>query len=81
MEWREARGEAEAELAFLNHTGCIIDAIMTDSCDALIFGARTAIKNFSAKLSGNKNNFALNLAEKTTTSLPPPHYGIHSRRR
>lgn len=37
-----ARREAEAELAFLNHAGCI-DAIMTDDCDALIFGARTVI--------------------------------------
>jgi Holliday junction resolvase YEN1 len=32
MEWREAPGEAEAELACLNQEG-LIDAIITDDCD------------------------------------------------
>ncbi|KDR75394.1 hypothetical protein GALMADRAFT_249443 [Galerina marginata CBS 339.88] len=63
MEWREARGEAEAELAYLNQLGHI-DAILTDDCDALLFGARTIIKNISSKLSGNKGNLAKNSAEK-----------------
>ena len=43
IEWREAKGEAEAELAFLNSVG-IIDAIMTDDVDAFLFGATTIIR-------------------------------------
>jgi len=39
----QAPGEAEAELASLNALG-LVDAIMTDDCDAFIFGARTLIK-------------------------------------
>ena len=39
----QARGEAEAELAYLNAQG-IIDAIITDDVDALVFGARVLIK-------------------------------------
>ena len=39
----QARGEAEAELAYLNARG-IIDAIITDDVDALVFGARTLIR-------------------------------------
>ncbi|KAI1784256.1 hypothetical protein LXA43DRAFT_976766 [Ganoderma leucocontextum] len=50
---REARGEAEAELAFLNQVGAI-DAVVTDDIDCLIFGARMILKNFSLNLSGNK---------------------------
>ncbi|KAH9485284.1 Flap endonuclease GEN-like protein 1 [Psilocybe cubensis] len=63
MEWCEARGEAEAELAYLNDRGHI-DAVMTDDCDAFLFGARTIIKNISSRLSGNKNNLAKNSKDK-----------------
>lgn len=63
IEWREARGEAEAELAYLNQKD-YIDAIMSDDCDVFIFGACTVIKNMSVKLSGNRNNPALNLENK-----------------
>lgn len=59
MEWRMALEEAGAELAHLNRTG-IIDAVMTDDVDALIFGALRVIKNRSPGLSGNKSNPALN---------------------
>ncbi|KAG5352229.1 hypothetical protein C0989_003235 [Termitomyces sp. Mn162] len=38
-----ALGEAEAELAYLNSKG-YIDAILTDDCDAFVFGGRTIIK-------------------------------------
>ncbi|EKM54091.1 uncharacterized protein PHACADRAFT_185071 [Phanerochaete carnosa HHB-10118-sp] len=55
MEWRMARGEAEAELAYLNAQG-IIDAIITDDVDTLVFGARTVIRNSSITLAGNRNN-------------------------
>ena len=43
--WRlllQAPGEAEAELAQLNKLG-IIDAVLTDDGDALVFGAETVI--------------------------------------
>ena len=43
MHWREAEGEAEAELAFLNRAGAI-DAVMTDDVDCFLFGAVTVIK-------------------------------------
>ncbi|KAI9059099.1 hypothetical protein FKP32DRAFT_1634581 [Trametes sanguinea] len=59
MDWREAKGEAEAQLAWLNQQG-IIDAIISDDVDTLIFGARMVLKNVSTKLTGNKSNPALN---------------------
>ncbi|KAH7915223.1 hypothetical protein BJ138DRAFT_1055368 [Hygrophoropsis aurantiaca] len=65
MEWREAFGEAEAELAHLNRFG-IIDAIMTDDVDALVFGALRIIKNSSLTLSGNKSHPALNADGKAS---------------
>ncbi|KAI5123989.1 hypothetical protein M0805_006400 [Coniferiporia weirii] len=52
MEWREAAGEVEAELAYLNRTG-VIDAILTDDVDAFVFGATTIIRNTR---SSNKTN-------------------------
>ncbi|KAL0956100.1 hypothetical protein HGRIS_002268 [Hohenbuehelia grisea] len=58
MEWREASGEAEAELAYLNKSG-VIDAVLTDDVDALIFGAKVLIKNAGVTLSGNKSKPAL----------------------
>ncbi|KAH8102504.1 hypothetical protein BXZ70DRAFT_928765 [Cristinia sonorae] len=63
IEWREAKGEAEAELAFLNREG-YIDAILTDDVDAFAFGAKMIIKNASKNLSGNKSNPALDSNEK-----------------
>ena len=44
----QALGEAEAELAYLNNVG-IIDAIMTDDVDTLLFGARTVIRKCAWK--------------------------------
>ncbi|EAU91346.2 hypothetical protein CC1G_07381 [Coprinopsis cinerea okayama7 len=63
VEWREAPGEAEAELGHLNNLG-IIDAIMSDDCDSFIFGAKVVIKNKSKELSGNASNPAVNAAGK-----------------
>jgi Holliday junction resolvase YEN1 len=51
-EWRKAPGEAEAELALLSRQG-LVDAVLTDDGDALLFGARVVIRNWSATLSGN----------------------------
>lgn len=45
----QARGEAEAELAFLNKVG-VIDAIMTDDVDALLFGAKMIIRKYVVEL-------------------------------
>lgn len=47
---RQALGEAEAELAFLNRTG-VVDAIMTDDVDALIFGATTVVRKYVMSIS------------------------------
>ncbi|KAJ7502773.1 hypothetical protein B0H11DRAFT_2170838 [Mycena galericulata] len=65
MQWCEALGEAEAELACLNQDG-LIDAIVTDDCDALIFGGKTIIRNASLDLSGNKANPALDANGKAS---------------
>ncbi|KAJ6558571.1 hypothetical protein DFH09DRAFT_922590, partial [Mycena vulgaris] len=69
MQWREASkntaGEAEAELACLNQDG-LIDAIITDDCDALIFGGKTIIRNAGLDLSGNKRNPALDANGKAS---------------
>lgn len=58
VEWREAAGEAEAELAQLNRYASL-DAVMTDDVDAFLFGAQTVIKNPGINLSGNKSKPAL----------------------
>ncbi|KAI0323748.1 hypothetical protein GY45DRAFT_1439491 [Cubamyces sp. BRFM 1775] len=63
IDWREALGEAEAELGAMNDSG-LIDAIVSDDVDTFLFGARMVLKNLSIALSGNKNNPALNLAGK-----------------
>lgn len=39
----KAPGEAEAELAYLNHIG-IIDGILSDDVDNFLFGAKTVIR-------------------------------------
>ncbi|KII92167.1 hypothetical protein PLICRDRAFT_172297 [Plicaturopsis crispa FD-325 SS-3] len=65
MEWRMALGEAEAELAHLNRSG-VIDAVMTDDIDALVFGALTVIRNPSLALTGNKCNPALDANGKAS---------------
>ncbi|GBE88123.1 Flap endonuclease GEN 1 [Sparassis crispa] len=44
FDWHMAPGEAEAELACMNQTG-IIDAILTEDSDVLLFGARVVIRN------------------------------------
>ncbi|KAJ7836356.1 hypothetical protein B0H14DRAFT_3141757 [Mycena olivaceomarginata] len=58
FEWREAPGEAEAELAYLNRIG-VLDGILSDDVDNFLFGATTVIRNPSNNLSGNRTNPAL----------------------
>ncbi|KDQ17005.1 hypothetical protein BOTBODRAFT_172612 [Botryobasidium botryosum FD-172 SS1] len=59
FEWRQAPGEAEAELAYLNRIG-IIDAILSDDVDTFLFGARVVIRNPSNTLSGNRGRPVMN---------------------
>lgn len=44
--WRQATGEAEAELAFLNRIG-VIDAIVTDDVDTFLFGGKVVIRKYA----------------------------------
>ncbi|PIL25797.1 hypothetical protein GSI_11547 [Ganoderma sinense ZZ0214-1] len=53
FEWIEALGEAEAELASINVLG-LIDAVMSDDSDALVFGAQTVIHIPSKKQAQDK---------------------------
>lgn len=50
-QWHRAPGEAEAELAYLNQVN-LIDAVLTDDSDALLFGAHVVIRNWGKNLSG-----------------------------
>lgn len=52
-QWHRAPGEAEAELAHLNRFG-LVDAVLTDDSDALLFGAQVLIRNWGKNLSGTK---------------------------
>lgn len=70
VKWRMALAEAEAELAYLNRYG-VIDAVLTDDLDALIFGALRVIKNSSLTLSGNKSNPTLDSQGK-----PSKHHAM-----
>ncbi|KAG8993040.1 hypothetical protein FRB90_000806 [Tulasnella sp. 427] len=58
-EWRQAPGEAEAELAYLNRIGKI-DAVLSDDVDNFLFGARVVVRNSSNTLSGNRSRPVLN---------------------
>ncbi|WWC69616.1 uncharacterized protein I206_103559 [Kwoniella pini CBS 10737] len=51
LEWWNAPGEAEAELAIMNRQGKI-DAVLSDDVDALLFGATCLLRNNSPTLSG-----------------------------
>ncbi|KAJ9107176.1 hypothetical protein QFC19_002836 [Naganishia cerealis] len=57
LEYWDAPGEAEAELAYINQQG-LIDAVLTDDVDALVFGATCVLRNPSRTLSGNASNLS-----------------------
>ncbi|PIL35718.1 hypothetical protein GSI_02470 [Ganoderma sinense ZZ0214-1] len=65
FDWIEALGEAEAELASMNAQG-VIDGVMSDDSDALVFGARIVIRNLPKKKSRVKVD---TLSEN---KMPPP---------
>lgn len=52
-QWHRAPGEAEAELAYLSQKG-LVDAVLTDDSDALLFGSQVLIRNWGKNLSGTK---------------------------
>ncbi|KAJ9112695.1 hypothetical protein QFC22_006197 [Naganishia vaughanmartiniae] len=60
LEYWDAPGEAEAELACINQQG-LIDAVLTDDVDALVFGATCVLRNPSRTLSGNASNLSSSL--------------------
>ncbi|KAJ9095274.1 hypothetical protein QFC21_005640 [Naganishia friedmannii] len=60
LEYWDAPGEAEAELAYINQQG-LIDAVLTDDVDALVFGATCVLRNPSRTLSGNASNLSSSL--------------------
>lgn len=72
--WHVAPGEAEAECARLQRAG-IVDAVMSDDIDTLMFGSTFMIKNFS-KESGSGTAAAThvtryNMSSKVYTSNVP----------
>ncbi|KAG1745347.1 uncharacterized protein EDB91DRAFT_1246204 [Suillus paluster] len=74
----QPHGEAEAEQAYLNRHG-IIDAVLTDDVDALVFGALRVIKNSSLTLSGNESNPALDSEGKPTLEAGAERNVQHAR--
>ena len=68
-----APGEAEAECALLQQEG-IVDAVLSDDVDTLMFGSRLTLRNWSSEISrGNKNPTHVNAyhakATKDSTGL------------
>ncbi|KAH6876920.1 PIN domain-like protein, partial [Coprinopsis sp. MPI-PUGE-AT-0042] len=61
FEYTVAPGEADAELAYLNGMG-IIDGILSDDADCLLFGGLTMIRNNYRNLSENRSNPPTNSA-------------------
>ncbi|KAJ5135247.1 uncharacterized protein N7515_004525 [Penicillium bovifimosum] len=53
--WHEAPGEAEAECARLQQAG-IVDAVMSNDVDALMFGSSLTIMNFSKESGSNSSS-------------------------
>ncbi|KAG6836525.1 hypothetical protein H0H93_007134 [Arthromyces matolae] len=67
--YHQAPGEAEAELARLNSEG-LIDAIITDDSDSLVFGAKRVIRRVDKD---NINNYYVYDAENIRTARQLSH--------
>lgn len=52
LPWHRAPGEAEAECSLLQRAG-IVDAVMTEDIDAVMFGSEVTLLNFSKEASGS----------------------------
>ena len=78
--WHEAPGEAEAECARLQQAG-IVDAVMSNDVDALMFGSGLTILNFS-KESGSGTSAATHVTcyrmgnEAQTSNVPLNRAGM-----
>ncbi|GAA5831012.1 hypothetical protein JCM11251_005109 [Rhodosporidiobolus azoricus] len=70
-EWREAPGEAEAELAAMNRRG-EIDCILSDDVDTFLFGAERVIRNMSKTLSSNKSKTTMARTASAGVSASQP---------
>ncbi|BEI85866.1 hypothetical protein CcaverHIS002_0601530 [Cutaneotrichosporon cavernicola] len=64
LEWWNAPGEAEAELALMNRQGKI-DAVLSDDVDALLFGATCLLRNNSPTLSGAQASSTQNTSSRS----------------
>ncbi|GMK55980.1 hypothetical protein CspeluHIS016_0210360 [Cutaneotrichosporon spelunceum] len=64
LEWWNAPGEAEAELALMNRQGKI-DAVLSDDVDALVFGATCLLRNNSPTLSGTQASSTQNNSSRS----------------
>nr|ODN99736.1 hypothetical protein L204_02169 [Cryptococcus depauperatus CBS 7855] len=73
LEWWNAPGEAEAELAIMNRQGKI-DAVLSDDGDALLFGAKCLLRNPSPTLSGAQ---ASNTTQANTSRSDQRQYEIY----
>jgi Holliday junction resolvase YEN1 len=70
FEWRKAPGEAEAELALMSKQG-LVDAVLTDDADTLLFGAKVVIRNWSPNLSGSAAGASRRAAENVDQEPDP----------
>ncbi|BEJ15554.1 hypothetical protein CspHIS471_0501590 [Cutaneotrichosporon sp. HIS471] len=64
LEWWNAPGEAEAELALMSRQGKI-DAVLSDDVDALLFGATCLLRNNSPTLSGAQASSTQNTSSRS----------------
>ncbi|KAK8188154.1 PIN domain-like protein, partial [Phyllosticta capitalensis] len=67
--YHEAPGEAEAECALLQRTG-IVDMVLSEDVDTLMFGSKMTIRNFSAEAKG-KTATHVNLHDSEKTKAGP----------
>ncbi|KAG1851940.1 PIN domain-like protein [Suillus subluteus] len=66
--WTEAPSEGEAELAAMNTHG-VIDAVMTEDSDTLIFGAPCIIRRYASAFLAKKDKDYLNVQVYTEDGL------------
>ncbi|EEB90903.1 hypothetical protein MPER_10829 [Moniliophthora perniciosa FA553] len=73
FEYRQAPGEAEAELAFLNRIG-VIDGILSDDVDTFLFGANTVIRNHSSTHPSAAGSGSVEKSTVIVYNLPHPAF-------
>ena len=65
--WHAAPGEAEAECAKLQTEG-VVDAVMSDDVDAIMFGSTVTMRNFSRDTRGTGAATHINVCRTTNTA-------------